>query len=426
MRVLIVGGGGREHALAWSAGRSDLVDHVFVAPGNAGTSLEPNTTNIAISAEDVEGQAAWARNNQIDLVIIGPEVPLTLGIANEFHRSGIKCFGPSAQAAQLEGSKDFTKRFLVRHNIPTARFETFYDAAAACEYIDEIGVPVVVKADGLAAGKGVVVAETIEQAKDAANDMMRKRMFGPAGERVVVEDYLTGEEASYICMVDGEEVLPLAASQDHKAAYDGDTGPNTGGMGAYSPTPVVDNEMEQKVLNRIIRPTVEGLMKEGIRYTGFLYAGLMIDSEGNPQILEYNCRLGDPEAQPLMFRLKSDLIELILAALDDRLETVTAEWDERTTLGVVVAANGYPGSYAKGHPISGLTGLDTDEVKIFHAGTNFDARGNLVSTGGRVLCVTALAPDVRQAQTHAYQAIEKISMENMHYRTDIGNKALSH
>ena len=426
MRVLIVGGGGREHALAWAAGRSDLVDHVFVAPGNAGTSLEPNTSNIAIGAEDVEGQAAWALQNQIDLVIVGPEVPLTLGISNEFYRSGIKCFGPSAQAAQLEGSKDFTKRFLVRHSIPTARFETFYDAAAACEYIDEIGVPVVVKADGLAAGKGVIVAETVEQAKDAVNDMLRKRRFGPAGERVVVEDYLTGEEASYICMVDGEDVLPLAASQDHKAAYDGDTGPNTGGMGAYSPAPVVDDEMEQKVLDRIIRPTVEGLMKEGIRYTGFLYAGLMIDSEGNPQILEYNCRLGDPEAQPLMFRLKSDLIELILAALDDRLGTVTAEWDERTALGVVVAANGYPGSYAKGHSISGLTGLDSDEVKIFHAGTGFDAGGNLVSNGGRVLCVTALAPDVRQAQTQAYQTIEKISMDEMHYRTDIGNKALSH
>ena len=426
MRVLIVGGGGREHALAWAAGRSDLVDHVFVAPGNAGTSLEPNTSNIAIGAEDVEGQAAWALQNQIDLVIVGPEVPLTLGISNEFYRSGIKCFGPSAQAAQLEGSKDFTKRFLVRHSIPTARFETFYDAAAACEYIDEIGVPVVVKADGLAAGKGVIVAETVEQAKDAVNDMLRKRRFGPAGERVVVEDYLTGEEASYICMVDGEDVLPLAASQDHKAAYDGDTGPNTGGMGAYSPAPIVDDEMEQKVLDRIIRPTVEGLMKEGIRYTGFLYAGLMIDSEGNPQILEYNCRLGDPEAQPLMFRLKSDLIELILAALDDRLGTVTAEWDERTALGVVVAANGYPGSYAKGHSISGLTGLDSDEVKIFHAGTGFDAGGNLVSNGGRVLCVTALAPDVRQAQTQAYQTIEKISMDEMHYRTDIGNKALSH
>ena len=426
MRVLIVGGGGREHALAWAAGRSDLVDHVFVAPGNAGTSLEPNTSNIAIGAEDVEGQAAWALQNQIDLVIVGPEVPLTLGISNEFYRSGIKCFGPSAQAAQLEGSKDFTKRFLVRHSIPTARFETFYDAAAACEYIDEIGAPVVVKADGLAAGKGVVVAETAEQAKDAVNDMLRKRRFGPAGERVVVEDYLTGEEASYICMVDGEDVLPLAASQDHKAAYDGDTGPNTGGMGAYSPAPIVDDEMEQKVLDRIIKPTVEGLMKEGIRYTGFLYAGLMIDSEGNPQILEYNCRLGDPEAQPLMFRLKSDLIELILAALDDRLGTVTAEWDERTALGVVVAANGYPGSYAKGHSISGLTGLDSDEVKTFHAGTGFDAGGNLVSNGGRVLCVTALAPDVRQAQTQAYQTIEKISMDEMHYRTDIGNKALSH
>ena len=426
MRVLIVGGGGREHALAWAASRSSLVTRVYVAPGNAGTSLEPNTKNVEIGAEDVEALVAFALEKKIDLTIVGPEVPLTLGITDRFNDWGIRCFGPSAKAAQMEGSKDFTKKFLKRHGIPTAEFETFSDIAAANDHIDRSGAPIVIKADGLAAGKGVVVAGTVEQAKKAATDMLTNRSFGAAGEKIVVEDHLIGEEASYICIVDGEDVLPLAASQDHKAAYDGDTGPNTGGMGAYSPAPIVDHVLERRILDEIIEPTVRGLLSEGIRYTGFLYAGLMIDDAGNPKVLEYNCRLGDPETQPLVFRLKSDLIELILAALDGRLATVSADWDESTALGVVLAAKGYPGAYSKGALISGLDTGDIPDVKIFHAGTTFDSNLNLIATGGRVLCVTALASTVGQAQTRAYQAISEISMDNMHYRTDIGNKALNY
>ena len=426
MRVLIVGGGGREHALVWAATRSGLVSRVYAAPGNAGISLEAGATSVGISADNVEALAAFALDNRIDLAIVGPEAPLTLGITDRFRDCAIRCFGPSAEAAQLEGSKDFTKRFLRRHGIPSAQFETFTDIAGAYEYIERRGAPIVVKADGLAAGKGVVVAKTVEQAKEAATDMLTKRSFGPAGDRIIIEDCLIGEEASYICIVDGEDVLSLATSQDHKAVYDGDMGPNTGGMGAVSPAPIVDHALERRILEEIIRPTVKGLSDEGVRYTGFLYAGLMIDDEGHPQVLEYNCRLGDPETQPLMVRLKTDLIGLILAAIEGRLATVSADWDDRIALGVVVAAKGYPGKYTKGALISmpDLTGIE--DVNIFHAATEFDASGALVATGGRILCVTAAAPTVRQAQARAYETISQMSMDRMHYRTDIGNKALDY
>ena len=426
MQVLVVGSGGREHALAWAARQSDLVDHVYVAPGNAGTSLEPHTTNIAIGAEDIQSLLEFAIKNRIDLTIVGPEVPLTLGITDQFVECGLRCFGPDANAAQLEGSKDFTKRFLKRHGIPSAEFRTFNDISAACQYIDHIGAPIVVKADGLAAGKGVIVAESADVAKKAATDMLINLRFGAAGEKVVIEDFLTGEETSYICIVDGEDILPLASSQDHKAVFDGDTGPNTGGMGAYSPAPIVDPEMEQRILDEIIQPTVKGLMKEGIRYTGFLYAGLIIDDRGNPQVLEFNCRLGDPETQPLMFRLRSDLIDLIVAAVDNKLATVRASWDDRAALGVVLSAKGYPGNYSKGNRITGTDAVESTDVKVFHAGTAFDSDGNLIADGGRILCVTALAPTVKQAQLRAYEMISQISMDDMHFRRDIGNKALAY
>ena len=425
MNVLIVGGGGREHALAWKVGQSPQVKQVYVAPGNAGTFLEPNTCNVPIDAEDVEALLAFALKERIDLTIVGPEVPLTLGIVDQFQQKGLPCFGPSAQAAQLEGSKDFTKKFLLRHDIPTAEFQTFEDLTLACKYIKGCNLPVVIKADGLAAGKGVIVAQTMHEAESALNDMLCNDKFGSAGKRIVIEQFLQGEEASYICIVDGEFFLPLAASQDHKAAFNGDTGPNTGGMGAYSPAPIVDHHLEDRILNEIIRPTVRGLQQEGIQYTGFLYAGLMIDESGNPSVLEFNCRLGDPETQPILFRLQSDLLDLIVAALDGKLESATASWDTRSALGVVVAADGYPGAYSKGQEIAGLDALDTENVKVFHAGTALDENGKLIANGGRVLCVTASAENVSRAQAKAYQAVAQISMQNMHYRTDIGSKALN-
>ena len=425
MNVLIVGGGGREHALAWKVGQSSHVKQVYVAPGNAGTFLEPNTCNVPIDAEDVEALLAFALKERIDLTIVGPEVPLTLGIVDQFQQYGLPCFGPSAQAAQLEGSKDFTKKFLLRHDIPTAEFQTFEDLTLACEYIKGCNLPVVIKADGLAAGKGVIVAQTMHEAESALNDMLCNDKFGSAGKRIVIEQFLQGEEASYICIVDGQDFLPLAASQDHKAVFNGDTGPNTGGMGAYSPAPIVDRHLEDRILNEIIRPTVRGLQQEGIQYTGFLYAGLMIDESGNPSVLEFNCRLGDPETQPILFRLQSDLLDLIVAALDGKLESATASWDTRSALGVVVAADGYPGAYSKGQEIAGLDALDTEIVKVFHAGTALDENGRLIANGGRVLCVTASAENVSQAQAKAYEAVAQISMQNMHYRTDIGSKALN-
>ncbi len=424
MKVLIIGSGGREHALAWKVASADTIEHVYVAPGNAGTGSENKVSNIDIGVEDIDGLLNFAQSNQIDLTIVGPEAPLVLGIVDTFTSAGQKCFGPSKGAAQLEGSKAFTKHFLAKHNIPTGGYEVFTDADKACQYIAEQGAPIVVKADGLAAGKGVIVATSIEQAQDAARDMLVDNKFGDAGARVVVEEFLAGEEASFICMVDGDNILPLATSQDHKARDNGDLGPNTGGMGAYSPAPVVTPEMHERIMQEVIIPTVNGMKADGNPYTGFLYAGIMIASDGTPNVLEYNCRFGDPETQPIMMRLKSDLAELCLAAIDKNLDQITAEWDERAALGVVLAAGGYPDSYTKGHTIDGLESCDTDNCKTFHAGTA-EKDGEIVTSGGRVLCVTALGDSVTLAQQAAYKSVKKINWDGMFYRTDIGYRAIN-
>ncbi len=420
MKVLIIGGGGREHALAWKIAQSPKVSEVHAAPGNAGTAREPKVTNVAIGAEDIDALLDFARQESMSLTIVGPEAPLTQGIADRFQDQGLPCFGPSQAAARLEGSKEFTKQFLVRNGIPTAQYRSFDEASEANRYIDEVGAPIVVKADGLAAGKGVTVAETVRQARQAVEDMLQNDRFGAAGRRVVIERRLEGEEASFICIVDGDEVLPLATSQDHKRALDGDLGPNTGGMGAYSPAPVVDAEMQNTILTEIIQPTVSGLLREGIHYTGFLYAGLMISPEGLPQVLEFNCRMGDPETQPIMARLRTDLVDLVGAALNGQLGSVRAEWDPRPALGVVAAAGGYPGSYQTGSPITGLDCADCESVKVFHAGTAAGDADETVVSGGRVLCVTALADSIAEAQRRAYESVSKIHFEDMHYRTDIG------
>jgi phosphoribosylamine--glycine ligase len=424
MKVLIIGGGGREHALAWKCTQSTNVDTVYVAPGNAGTGLEPQITNIAISAEDIDALVDFANTQAIDLTIVGPEAPLVAGIVDRFQASGLRCFGPSKAAAQLEGSKSFTKDFLARQRIPTAAYQTFTDAEAAIQYIQQVGAPIVVKADGLAAGKGVIIAQSEQQAIDAVKDMLQGNAFGDAGHRVVVEEFLTGEEASFIVMVDGEHILPLASSQDHKARDDGDLGPNTGGMGAYSPAPVVTPEIHQRAMDEVIIPTVRGLAAEGIPYTGFLYAGLMISPDGTPKVLEYNCRFGDPETQPIMMRLKSDLAALCDAAIDGKLDTVQAEWDPRVSLGVVMAAGGYPFDYRKGDIISGLPAGEQSDVKVFHAGTK-ESNGRVVTAGGRVLCVVALGDSVSQAQAKAYQTVHNIQWQNVYYRTDIGYRAIA-
>lgn len=423
MKVLIIGGGGREHALAWKVAQSDKVDHVYVAPGNAGTALENKVTNVQISAEDVSALLRYARDEQIDLTIVGPEQPLVLGVVDEFSAAGLKCFGPSKAAAQLEGSKAFSKDFLARHNIPTAAYKVFTDVDLACDYIAEQGAPIVVKADGLAAGKGVIVAQTVEEAQAAARDMLIDNRFGSAGARVVIEEFMAGEEASFICMVDGKNILPLATSQDHKARDNGDTGPNTGGMGAYSPAPVVTELVHARIMQEVIEPTVAGMSKDGSPYVGFLYAGLMIDAQGQPKVVEFNCRFGDPETQPVLMRLQSDLAQLALDSLDGKLDTVTAEWDSRAALGVVMAAGGYPASYEKGHQITGLDSSDLDGAKTFHAGTS-SHDGATVTSGGRVLCVTALGDSVSQAQQNAYAAVKKIDWQDCYYRTDIGHRAV--
>jgi phosphoribosylamine--glycine ligase len=424
MQVLIVGGGGREHALAWRAARSASVDKVFVAPGNAGTAREPGIENVAIAAEDIDGLLAFAGERAIELTIIGPEQPLVDGIVDRFTDAGLRCFGPVAAAAQLEGSKGFSKAFLERHGIPTAAYGSFTELAPALEFIRAHGAPIVVKADGLAAGKGVILAATVEEAEDAAQDMLEAGSFGAAGASIVVEEFLTGEEASFIAMVDGSHILPLATSQDHKARDDGDRGPNTGGMGAYSPAPVVTEALHQRIMDEVMRPTVEGLAAEGTPYTGFLYAGLMIDDDGTPNVLEFNCRFGDPETQPIMMRLRSDLPALCLAALDGKLDEATVEWDPRVALGVVLAAGGYPGSYEKGKPISGLDQFDgREDVKVFHAGTA-DADGAVVTAGGRVLCAVALADDVEAAQQRAYEVVRGIDWEGVYSRSDIGHRAI--
>ena len=424
MQVLIIGSGGREHAFAWKVAQSDSVSKVFVAPGNAGTAREAKVTNVDIGVEDIERLIEFAQQEKIDLTIVGPEAPLVIGVVDAFEKAGLKCFGPSAGAAQLEGSKAFSKDFLARHNIPTAAYQVFTDAEQACEYIAEQGAPIVVKADGLAAGKGVIVAHSVDEAQAAARDMLLDNKFGDAGARVVVEEFMQGEEASFICMVDGDNILPLATSQDHKARDDGDQGPNTGGMGAYSPAPVVTDEIHDRIMQQVIFPTVAGIKQDGHPYTGFLYAGLMITPDGTPKVVEFNCRFGDPETQPILMRLKSDLVELCLAGIDGSLGDVEAQWDPRAAVGVVLAAGGYPESYAKGKPISGLDDCDTADSKTFHAGTALQG-DQVVTSGGRVLCVTALGSNVTDAQQRAYQAVEKISWDGMFCRSDIAYRAIA-
>jgi phosphoribosylamine--glycine ligase len=422
MKVLIIGSGGREHALAWKVAQSPLVKKIFVAPGNAGTAREPGMENIAIAADDIPALKKFALAEKIDLTIVGPEVPLVKGVVDEFQKDGLKIFGPSRGAAQLEGSKAFTKDFLARHKIPTARYGNFTQVDEAIAYIKQCGAPIVVKADGLAAGKGVILAQTEDEAIAAVKDMLSGNAFGDAGARVVIEEFLVGEEASFIVMVDGKNVLPMATSQDHKARDNGDKGPNTGGMGAYSPAPVVTQLVHDRAMREVIYPTVRGMMAEGNAFTGFLYAGLMIDKNGEPKVLEFNVRFGDPETQPIMLRLQSDLVELCLAAIDGKLNEKTAHWDSRCSLGVVLAAGGYPDAYNKGDEISGLDTTIKD-TKIFHAGTA-EKNGKVVTNGGRVLCACALGNTVADAQKLAYELASKIHWKNIYFRTDIGFKAI--
>ncbi len=424
MKVLIVGGGGREHALAWKVAQSSQVDQVFVAPGNAGTSTENKTQNVSIGAEDIPALLDFAENKAIDLTIVGPEVPLVQGIVDIFWDQGLACFGPSRKAAQLEGSKTFCKDFLTRHAIPTAQFGTFTDADQACEYVREKGAPIVIKADGLAAGKGVVIAQTVDEACLCIQDMLSGNSFGEAGCRVVVEEYLQGEEASFIVIADGNTAIPMATSQDHKPRDNGDNGPNTGGMGAYSPAPVVTPEINQRIMDEVVGPTLAGMKKEGIPYTGFLYAGLMIAADGSAKVLEYNCRLGDPETQPIMMRLNSDLVDLCLSAMEQRLAGMQTVWDSRSALGVVLASGGYPGSYSSGETISGLEDDLSADTKIFHAGTKL-VEGRTITAGGRVLCACALGESVSQAQQAAYRLTQRIHWDSAYYRTDIGYKAVA-
>jgi phosphoribosylamine--glycine ligase len=424
MKILVIGSGGREHALAWKAAQSPLVKQVFVAPGNAGTALEKNIENTDINAEDIQALLRFASNNSIDLTIVGPEAALVNGIVDVFNENGIKIFGPTKAAAQLEGSKAFTKDFLERHNIPTAFYGNFTEIKPAIEYIEKHGAPIVVKADGLAAGKGVILAQTKDEAIAAVKDMLAGNKFGDAGARVVIEEFLYGEEASFICMVDGKNILPMASSQDHKARDNGDKGPNTGGMGAYSPAPVVTAEMHDRILQMVIEPTVKGMANEGNTFTGFLYAGVMINSNGIPKVLEYNVRFGDPETQPIMMRLKSDLVQHCLDAIDGKLDQAETLWDQRTSLGVVLAAGGYPESYNKGDIISGLENTDSELTKVFHAGT-IEKDGHIVTNGGRVLCAVALGNSVTEAQLLAYQVVNNISWNNIYYRTDIGHRAIA-
>ena len=424
MRILIIGSGGREHALAWKVAMSARVQKIYVAPGNAGTAREAKCENVAVAADDVDGLLKFAQSHKIDLTIVGPEAPLVLGVVDRFRTAGLRCFGPVKAAAQLEGSKAFAKDFLTRHKIPTAAYGNFTDVTAAEAFIKKMGAPIVVKADGLAAGKGVIIAETVEAAIAAVRDMLAGNTFGQAGHRVVVEEFLQGEEASFIVMADGMHALALATSQDHKRVGDADTGPNTGGMGAYSPAPVVTAEIHARIIREVIEPTVRGMQAEGAPYTGFLYAGLMIDARGQPKVIEFNCRLGDPETQPLMMRLKSDLVTLMEAALDGRLDQVSSDWDTRAALGVVMAAGGYPGTYSKGDTITGLPATESPDCKVFHAGTAIQD-GRVVTSGGRVLCVTALGGTVATAQQHAYEVVKQIRWNGAQYRTDIGYRAIT-
>ncbi len=424
MNVLIIGSGGREHSLAWRSAQSKNVERVYVAPGNAGTAREDKVENVQIDVLDFAALVKFAQDNNVGLTIVGPEAPLVAGVVDYFQKAGLPCFGPSADAAQLEGSKAFTKEFLARHGIPTAAYQTFTDTGAARAYINAEGAPIVIKADGLAAGKGVVVAQTEEEAIAAVEDMLSGNKFGEAGHRVVIEEFLVGEEASFIAMVDGQHILPMATSQDHKARDDGDTGPNTGGMGAYSPAPVVTDEIYERIMQEVIVPTVQGMASDGHPYTGFLYAGMMISPSGEVDVVEFNCRFGDPEAQPIMFRLQSDLPALCLAALEQKLDTQTAQWDSRSAVGVVMAAGGYPDSYDKGAEISGLDAAVTDNQKVFHAGTA-EKDGAVVTNGGRVLCAVALGDTVPEAQKLAYELVEGINWDGVYYRKDIAHRAIA-
>ena len=425
MNVLMIGGGGREHALAWKLAQSSDVEQVFVAPGNAGTATEPKLTNVAIDATDLDALVAFAQREQVALTVVGPEAPLVEGVVDRFQAAGLTIFGPSQRAAQLEGSKSFTKDFLARHQIPSAAYQTFTAVEPALAYLAQMGAPIVIKADGLAAGKGVIVAMSEAEAEAAIRDMLEANAFGDAGARVVIEEFLEGEEASFIVMVDGENVVPMATSQDHKRAYDGDTGPNTGGMGAYSPAPVVTPEIDERIMEQVILPTVRGMAEEGNAYTGFLYAGLMIDAEGNPKVIEYNCRFGDPETQPIMMRLTSDLAALCLAGAKGELADKQCEWDARAAVGVAIAAGGYPGSYRKGDVIHGLEQAGQAQCKVFHAGTAQAADGSIVTAGGRVLCVTALGNTVSAAQQQAYQGVKAIHWEGAEFRRDIAFRAIA-
>tara|TARA_R110002072_G_scaffold301164_1_gene480143 strand:- start:4986 stop:6302 length:1317 start_codon:yes stop_codon:yes gene_type:complete len=425
MNILVLGNGGREHALAWKLAQSADVGTVYVAPGNAGTATEAGVENIAIDPLDFPALVEFARNNNVELTVVGPEAPLVAGVVDYFTAQGLRCFGPGKAAAQLEGSKAFSKDFLARHNIPTAGYQNFTDIDAAVAYVRQQGTPIVIKADGLAAGKGVIIAHSQQEAEATIRDMLSGNRFGDAGSRVVIETFLQGEEASFIVMVDGEHILPMATSQDHKARDEGDKGPNTGGMGAYSPAPVVTPEIHARIMREVIVPTVQGMAAEGNPYTGFLYAGLMISPEGAVNVIEFNCRFGDPEAQPVMMRLQSDLATLCQAALDKKLDQVSAQWDPRASIGVVLASGGYPDAYDKGAVISGLDrATATGDAKIFHAGTTL-RDGQVVTSGGRVLCAVALGDTVTAAQKAAYRLAEKIQWDKLYYRRDIGHRAIA-
>ena len=424
MKVLVIGSGGREHALAWKLKQSPRVSEVIVAPGNAGTARERGVRNAEVAMNDLDGLLKLARAEKVELTVVGPEVPLVAGVVDRFRAAGLRIFGPRAVAAQLEGSKAFAKDFLLRHNIPTARYAVFNELNGALAYVRQHGAPIVIKADGLAAGKGVVVALTLADAEQALHDMLGGHAFGNASARVVIEEFLEGEEASYIVMSDGSHALPMASSQDHKRRDEGDLGPNTGGMGAYSPAPVVTGAVEQRILKEVIEPTLRGMAAEGAPFIGFLYAGLMIDKSGAPKVIEFNVRFGDPETQPIMLRLKSDLVELIEAALDGELRHTRAQWDNRPSIGVVVAAEGYPGRVRSGDPIGGLDGAFDPTVKVFHAGTALDAQGRATTAGGRVLTVCALGSNLAAAREHAYEAVSKIHFNGAFCRRDIAHRAL--
>ncbi|WP_047127992.1 phosphoribosylamine--glycine ligase [Xanthomonas arboricola] len=424
MKILVIGSGGREHALAWKIAQSARVSEVLVAPGNAGTATEAKCRNVAIKVDDLDGLLALAQREAVALTVVGPEVPLVLGVVDRFHAAGLRIFGPTAKAAQLEGSKAFAKDFLARHGIPTAYYAVHTEVDAALAYVREKGAPIVVKADGLAAGKGVIVAMTLSEAEDAVRDMLSGNAFGNAGARVVIEEFLDGEEASFISMVDGTHALPMATSQDHKRVGDGDTGPNTGGMGAYSPAPVVTPEVHARVMREVVEPTVQGMIADGVPFTGFLYAGLMIDAHGAPKVIEFNVRFGDPETQPVMLRLQSDLVDLLDAAIDGKLDKTQAQWDPRPSLGVVIAARPYPEAPITGEVISGLDAVPAT-AKVFHAGTALNANGEVVSAGGRVLCVAALGDSVLEAQRNAYAGLQPIHWASAFQRSDIGWRAIA-